>query len=57
MNEDKFCVTWIYCDYQDADLQIPLNMLGVLLRQAVIRLSLSRILSHNLIHELFRKKQ
>jgi type II secretory pathway predicted ATPase ExeA len=57
MNEDKFCVTWIYCDYQDADLQTPLNMLGALLRQAVIRLSLSRMLSHNLIHELLRRKR
>ncbi|KAI5810810.1 hypothetical protein BZA77DRAFT_271005, partial [Pyronema omphalodes] len=52
--QEDVCITWLYCDYRNAN-QTPANMVGSLLRQAVVRLSMSSTLSHEVIHSLLEK--
>jgi hypothetical protein len=55
--EDDVCVTWLYCDYGDLNTQTPANMIGALVRQAVIKLYCAGTLSYKAIYLLLAKKR
>ncbi|KAI5816529.1 hypothetical protein BZA77DRAFT_246561, partial [Pyronema omphalodes] len=46
------CVACLYCDYQNDDIQTPVNMIGVLLKEVIAKLNHSGSLSHDTIDKL-----
>ncbi|KAI5810839.1 hypothetical protein BZA77DRAFT_347519 [Pyronema omphalodes] len=56
--EDDFCLTWLYCDYDNDSHQTLENMIGALLRQAVFKLYYrSKGLPRDVIHKLLKRKR
>ncbi|KAI5816811.1 hypothetical protein BZA77DRAFT_55411 [Pyronema omphalodes] len=52
LSDEKACVACVYCDYQSEDSFTPVNMIGVLLKQVICKLSESKLLHADIISSL-----
>ncbi|KAI5810777.1 hypothetical protein BZA77DRAFT_162360, partial [Pyronema omphalodes] len=52
LSEEGTCVACLYCDYQNNEIQTPVNMIGVLLKQVILQLNSSRLLDTDTISTL-----
>ncbi|KAI5816814.1 hypothetical protein BZA77DRAFT_280313 [Pyronema omphalodes] len=50
--DERACVACVYCDYQSEDSFTPVNMIGVLLKQIILKLNNSRLLPADIISSL-----
>ncbi|KAI5816139.1 hypothetical protein BZA77DRAFT_64442, partial [Pyronema omphalodes] len=51
-SEERVCVTYLYCDYQNDKKQTPVNMIGVLLKQVIAKLNKSGLLPADTITKM-----
>ncbi|KAI5810781.1 hypothetical protein BZA77DRAFT_254303 [Pyronema omphalodes] len=52
LSDATVCVACLYCDYQNDKNQTPVNMIGVLLKQVILKLNKSRFLHADTISTL-----
>ncbi|KAI5816816.1 hypothetical protein BZA77DRAFT_293127 [Pyronema omphalodes] len=50
--DERACVACLYCDNESEDIYTPVNMIGVLLKQIILKLNNSRLLPADIISSL-----